>query len=231
MKPKVLVTLSADQDNHFAQAVALMGGEPVICPLLQIEYLPVSFDSKPEAVLATSRHAFHQPLPTGWQDVPVYCVGEMTARAAKAKGLANIRHVTPDIHSLLPVIASAVETKFLYLRGADIAKDIKAALPQKDIAEYMTYKAVPVDTAEPFPEIHTVLLFSARAGNALRQIMQAQGLNTERINLLCLAGRVLDSVKDMGWRSVTIAESPDQAAMLAALRTLLRKDSHDDRLT
>ena len=92
---RLLVTRPEPDANRQAEALAKRGHDPVLAPLLTIEFLngvPLELAGA-QALIVTSRNALrplalHPDLDVALQ-LPLFAVGEATARAAAQLGFAD----------------------------------------------------------------------------------------------------------------------------------------------
>ena len=228
----VLVTRPIEQAAEFAEQIRSLGFSPLIQPLLDMEYFPFSFESieKPAAIILSSRQALQsQNIPSDWQTVPVFCVGEMTEQAARQAGFINTFAGQGDLIDLLHMIMPRVSAgqRILYLRGQDVRHDLTQLLPDYKIQEVITYKAKPVTSLRPdvldkFGQIDVITLFSARSGAVLRQLIHENGLISyvKNINLLCLSPSVVESMVEMEWKSCVMSDLPHQVSVIEKLKSI-----------
>src|SRR5262249_44075047 len=90
---RVLITRPREDAEPFARARIVLGNEPVIEPLHEIDYLegaPLDLIGV-QAILLTSANGARAPaLRTPRRDIAVIAVGPATAGAARAAGFANV---------------------------------------------------------------------------------------------------------------------------------------------
>ena len=82
--PAVLITRPSPDAEDFAQAVQALGYTTLIDPLLGAQYFSVTETGLPQALVATSAHAFSTLAPTQWARLPVFVMGENSKAAARA---------------------------------------------------------------------------------------------------------------------------------------------------
>lgn len=107
---RVWVTRSQPGADRTAGSLASLGHEPVVAPVLEIERLPVA----PPPLEAATALAFTSAVGvqafadlTSARDLPVFAVGEATARAARAAGWRDVRSADGDGAALARLIAEA----------------------------------------------------------------------------------------------------------------------------
>ncbi len=224
MTKLVLVTRPLEQSRLFASDVRAIGYHPLISPLLSIESYPFSYEEliRPDTLILSSAHALGSvPVPDDWVNIPVLCVGEATESVARRAGFIHTLSARGGMEDLLPFIQERGNQRFLYLRGKDVAFDLSRNFPDQSLDEKITYSAnaaenFPSDVLDLFDQIEFITLFSQRSGMVLKNLMEKNGLVSyaKSIKLLCLSSSVIESVKEMNWKSCGIADSPNSVSMI-----------------
>lgn len=229
---RVVVTRAEPGASATAARLAALGHAPLLAPMLTIEAVAAdpSLDGV-QAVLFTSSNgtrAFARAVSR--RDLPVLCVGEATADAARAAGFATVHSADGDVGALAALAAALLKPeagKLLHAAGADLAGDLAGALRTRGFAvEIRTYYRALTSPRLPDmidkalsdspPMIDAVLFHSARAAAAFTgQVQQREGL--ARIDALCLSEAVADAVRGATWQRVLIAARPQEEALLALL--------------
>ncbi len=232
--PLVLITRPEEQGLSFARDVAALGAIPLLDPLLTIVPAETNWVSKhpPDGVVLTSSHALQVPFPAAWQDVPVFVVGRATADKARLFGARRIHGGTGDFSELMESIQKKLPpaSHLVYLRGEHIRHSLLERLCEYEITQYVTYTAkaalsLSPETVTAIKEarLHSLTVFSPRTSYILRELLVAHDLFPflPAINLLSLSGAVLESLADLPWKDVRVANSPESGALLAELSSLL----------
>ena len=206
-----------------AERLRALGHEPVVAPLLEARPLPgAALDLAGVGALAfTSRHgvsAFADLSPV--RDLPVFTVGNATAEAARAAGFRDVTSADGDVAALASLIVRAApEGTVLHPRAAEPAGDLAGALAAagvaaRDVAVYET-QVVFVLPAGLQPPPEAVLVHSPKAAKALAALLPpdaAGGMDAFALSPAC-AG----PLNFLPWRSLAVAEAPNEAALLALL--------------
>lgn len=234
----LLVTRPAGEAEAFAAAVeaALPGRfRPVFFPLLRIEEesVPVPLDGV-QALLFTSGNgvrAFARAV--GLRSLPALCVGEGTAEAARAAGLAATS-AGGDVGALARLAAASWQPgagDYLHVRGRASAGDLAGALAAEGIGvrEVVLYDArpaaaVPAPVAEALEagRIAAVTLFSPRTARLLAAFAAeaaeaGRGWALRRAEAVAISRAAAEPLGHLGFREVHVATTPDQPGMIAAL--------------
>lgn len=154
--------------------------------------------------------------------LPVFTVGRATARAASGAGFATVRSADGDVAALAALIhRTAKGARLLHPGALHPAGDLKGALDGvAEIHVLAVYEAVASDIAAP-EVFDLVLIHSPRAARELAARLpagQAGGRPAVTLSPACagpLAG--------LGFASVHVAETPDEAGLFTALTAALGK--------
>ncbi len=234
MSRLVLITRDIEQAKDFGIDIQSIGATPLIQPLLDIHYTNIDLQriKRPSAIVLTSPHAVKgREFPPLWHDIPVFCVGVKTEMVARLAGAHVCITGHGTIDELIPLIKQKIPAghDILYLCGEHVSRNLQQALPSYHIEPVVTYHAraaheLSQDTIDSFYRLHTMTLFSPRTGLILKKFMEKHDFNhfAGTINLLCLSVPVLDSVKDMGWKSCHVADTPTQHSMVDKLNMIFK---------
>ncbi|UVI40659.1 uroporphyrinogen-III synthase [Qipengyuania spongiae] len=150
------------------------------------------------------------------RDLPVCCVGEATARAARGAGF-DVR-ISGDGELQGVVDRIIPPARLLRLMGEERVDLIP---PQGvEIIEIAVYRnrTIPLDRAD-LPDAAVVALHSAATARQFSR--EVERLKHERSRFaLCAISRRVAEAAGPGWRAVGIAETPDDAALLALAKRL-----------
>lgn len=244
--PIVLITRPQPDADAFAQAVELLGAQPVVAPLLVVRAQPMAVlpDARWQAVLLTSRHAAPALQVLGIDtEIPVFTVGDATREAVRL--VAGGRE-TVDSRATARALLQGVRTDcypeggpILYLRGREISTDIAGILREEgfSVEERVTYAAettgIPQALRDVLAQEQKVLapFFSARTAEVFRDIIRQLDKKEalRQWQALCISPAVAEALDSLPFASVTVARSPDQAGILrlveAHLTDYIRTDS------
>ncbi|WP_228243378.1 uroporphyrinogen-III synthase [Porphyrobacter sp. GA68] len=169
------------------------------------------------------RHAGAQL--TRYADLPVHAVGERTAQAARAAGL----QVASTGDSTLQALVDALPPKrqnLLRLAG-EVHRPLTLRQDTCVVTRVVyTVEHLPISEqlAERLVAGAAVLLHSGEAGRHFAAECDRLRLPRTAIALAAIAPRVAECAGD-GWRLVSIADAPDDGALLQAAAGLLQRDA------
>lgn len=230
---KALVTRPREDAEGVSQELRQRGLDVTVAPLLDIHYLDAEVDAEGvQGILATSANgvrALARLLPD--RDLPVWAVGDATARMAREAGYRKVEAAGGDVHSLAALVKSRCTPEtgvFLHAAGSvvagDLAGDLGAAgfsVRRVVLYEARTAQAVSDDLADALRTggIGLALFFSPRTAATFVTLIRAAGLErtTATITAYALSANVATELEALPWAAVRVAADPSQAALLAVL--------------
>jgi len=233
---RVLVTRPEIDARLEAEALTARGHEPVLAPLLEIEFLgDVTLDlDGAQALIVTSRNAlralaaheaFEQALA-----LPLFAVGEATARAARDIGFAEVTIGPGTAAGLAPLIRREVHPDsgaLVHVAGAALAFDLKAALEEEGFdfrrpVLYRSHKA-PALSDEILAgladgTIGAVILMSPRTAKTFAALVERHDVVSQAKSLVCycLSQTVAEAVTPLGLK-IRVPAYPREEDVLALL--------------
>jgi len=236
IKPVVWITRTRDGAERTAKAIAEMGFEALIAPVM--EALPVRDHIAPDsfdALIVTSGNAvgaFCEMCER--RDMTVYCVGDRTCEVAAQNGLANARSASGDVSVLFDFICANApkSSRLLYAAPHDPAAPLADWLQDegysvRQITAYETRLVDPELSDDDFRRITHVLIHSPRAGAATAQALlkRADRIRFDDLTLVSISEAASRAAQDEidkagGDKSLAdrlfrrISAFPDEASML-----------------
>jgi uroporphyrinogen-III synthase len=233
---RLLVTRPEPDASRQAKVLAERGHVPMLVPLLSIESIaekPLDFNGA-QALIVTSRNAlralasrveFAEAL-----HLPLFAVGEVTARDASALGFAKVITGLGTGEALADLIAATLDPgvgSLVHLSGETVAFDLKSALEAKGfiVRQAVLYRSVP---ASELPQealsllkagkLDGVILMSPRTAATFVDLVRRHGLVTQASRLVCycLSGAVAKAAEPLGSR-VVVAANPREEDVLALI--------------
>lgn len=239
IRPVVWITRTRDGAERTARAVADLGCEPLVAPVMEAvaarhPIAPDSFD----ALVVTSGNAVGAYCDMcERRDMTVYCVGDRTARIAADNGLANAKSASGDVSALFDFICADAprSTRLLYAAPHDPAAPLTQWLadegyPVQQVTAYETRPVEPALGDDDYNRLTHILIHSPRAGAAVAQALIRRAATTrfETLTLVCISEAAWHAAHDEiekagGEKSVAgrilrrISAFPDEASMLKLL--------------
>lgn len=223
----VLVTRSFPANIGTAQAVRHLGWIPVIAPLLAIRPVEWSLDMRQVGAIAftspnAARVAGAADIP---RDLPVFAVGDATARAAQVAGWRNVASAAGDVHDLVRLIVDHRDRfsgRVLHLSAREPAGDLRGDLNRMGIraASQVVYATEFAPPAALLMQLQTsedmagVLIFSPKSAARFADLVEGP---RQSARIVCISEAAAKPLQAAGCAQVIIAQRPNEASMLAAL--------------
>ena len=228
-QPRTLwITRAQPGADATAARVAERGLTPVVAPLVAVRRIPdAAVDLTDAAAIAfTSANAvdaFAELSPE--RGLRVFAVGDATAAAARRHGFGDVFSARGDVSALAATLAARrgeLAGVILYPSAAEPAQDLAAALAPAGLAVRQTavYETLavrpPAWLVARLPQIDGVLLYSAKAADALVETLAADP--APHLVAYCLSRQVAAALGGAELAGVRIAAAPNEAALLASLQ-------------
>lgn len=237
---KIVITRPEAQGRAFIERLEGCDSSGFLLePLLSIRPMPVSLPNPDlyDGVIVTSVHGadiFHLADPA-WLGKPFYCVGGSVAAALKGKGVKNICLIASVAIALVQEVGALCRSdnsRILYLRGRDVAFDVKSTLTEANIRvdELVCYEALSVEKfSDTFlrslenSEISAITFFSKRTATVFLECVRISNVqnNLKDIKALCISDGVLDYLHSVFGRNIVVSDTPDANGMLCIIRPFL----------
>lgn len=163
--------------------------------------------------------------------LPLWAVGDATARAARDAGFASVESAHGDAATLTRLVAERVDPSagaLLHAAGTKVAGDISGALGAEGYAirREILYEAV---TAQALSEatvtalkaggVGMALFFSPRTARTFVTLAVAAGCQDclQTVAACALSPAVAEALEPLSWRQIMTAERPEQDSLLAAI--------------
>lgn len=236
---RALVTRPIEDAEPVAKRLLEAGIEPVLEPLLSIVFLPApDLDlSDVQALLFTSSNgvrAFARVAKA--RDLPVFAVGDASARAARSEGYAEVESAGGNVDDLARLVAQKLNPgagALLHVAGSVVAGDLAGALSSGgfEVRRAILYEARPASALSDNVVnllrgngIAMALFFSPRTAAAFVTLALKAGLAASCRNVvaMCLSPAVAKAVAGIEWRDVRIARRPELRALMDEIDAAVR---------
>jgi len=237
----LLITRPGDDGARLAETLRQMGHDPILEPLLTIRNFdgPTLEFAGVQAILATSANGVRAIAGrTPERNIPLFAVGDATARAAKEAGFLDVSSASGDVDALAALVRERLDPAkgpLIHVAGSEVAGDLAGQLGPSDpqagftVRREVLYESESAYSLSPSTiaaikeeRIDGVLAYSPRTAATLARLIRKARLvrDCRRIELLCLSQAVADAANDIPWAKTRIAAEPTQEAMLALARSL-----------
>jgi uroporphyrinogen-III synthase len=234
MTLRILVTRPREDAAALADALAGLGIEPVLEPLMCIEYIdgPALNLDGVQALLVTSANgvrAFANRDPR--RHLPVFAVGDASAGAASLAGFADVSSASGDVAALAALVHDRLDADggdLLHVAGTRLAGDLagmlaghgfstrREVLYEDRVAEVLSAEAILGLEEE---NLDGVVFFSPRTAAIFAGLVRRAGLEgcIGRLAAFCLSPAVAGKAEALSWGRVVIAPKPEQDALVQAI--------------
>jgi len=234
---RLLVTRPQPDADRQAEALRALGHDPVVEPLLAVEFLnPADLETDDAQALAvTSRNALRALQKSGelerMRQLPLFAVGNATACLARELGFATVHTGTGTAQQLAPLINEKCEPEkgaIVHLAGEKMAFDLKTALEERgyNVVQPVLYATHPVErlSVDVIKEIAAdvldgVLLMSPVTANTYVRLVDQHDVSepAKRLSYFCLSENVSDALAGLSGARISVADSPTQDDLLALI--------------
>ena len=232
---RVLVTRPEPQATTTAALLEARGHVVHKAPVARIERLTPSLPAAGEvdAVVLTSANAAFALSP--YRRLPVFTVGEATARAAREAGAVTVTAAAGDWQSLARLLAGpegpAAGARLLHLSGAEIRGDLAGAVAAFGLsidrrvvyaARAESWLASSVIRLLATGGLDAVLFFSPAHATIWRRQIERAAVEDRLVSLLAVASSeaVAAPLRPLPWRALRVAEAPEAARLLDRLEAV-----------
>jgi uroporphyrinogen-III synthase len=244
-RPRVLVTRPSADALPLAAELQRRGFDVLLQPLLRIELEggPLPDLAGVQALLFTSANgvrAFCRRSEV--RTLPVYAVGDATARAATAERFLSVESAAGNVDDLANLVRGRLDPaagRLMHIAGSAVAGDLSGSLEDAGftVERVQAYSAHPTEALDP--SIHSAIaagavdgamFFSPRSAATFVSLVKDAALTGDcgRIRAFGLSDAVAKALSPVPWRAVYIAPEPTQESLLAILERELTDTSQSD---
>ncbi len=232
---RILVTRPREDAAPFAEALARLGHEVLLEPLLEVRLrdVPAPDLTGVQALLFTSANGVRALARlTASRDLKALCVGDATGRAAREAGFTEVESAAGDVISLAALVRDRLRPDggpLLHaaatVSAGDLAGDLGAS--GYEVRRAVLYEAVPAARLSDAAaralaqgRIDAVSLFSPRTARTFARIVAQTALASScaMVDMLCLSQAVADALGATPRRKLLVAAEPTQNALIDLIR-------------
>jgi len=231
MGPAVLLTRPQGDNDSLGRRLEAAGVRVLVAPLLEETLLDFATDDFAHfaGLVVTSRRALaaleRMGVPRGATHLPVFAVGEATARPARALGFAHVEVADATGASLAKVIiARRPSGTLLYLAGRDRSPDLEAGLRAAGILHQVRVvyamdqaRVLPPEVARHLTAnaLDMAAFYSRRTAEAFVALTRTEAFDRMRKALvcLCISEACAAPLAAAGFAELRVAERPDGVSL------------------
>jgi len=227
----LLVTRPAPDNRETARLLQKAGFNVELLPLLEFKALDFELPASEEfaAIAVTSTNALRalkqKNALKNFFHLPLFAVGQKTAKQAETLGFANVRAANGNLLSLVDLIkASRLKGTLFYPAARQLSGDLGSMLGQKElivrtvpIYEMAALKQLSTSQSTMLEDgsIDASLFYSRRTAETFLSLCDLYALNARTLPVLCLSPNVADIFQQAGFRQIHLSSAPNQQAMIA----------------
>jgi len=227
---RLLVTRPEPDASDLAARLRALGHTVLIQPMMRIEFADEpAVLPEPAAIVVTSRNAARAlggwRRAVAWRALPVFAVGEATARMAGTVGFSDVRIGSGDVAALAAMVrATGVAGPILYPAARDRSADLKRLLAPLTVVTVDAYRGVAASRLDSelteaiaAGTIDGALFFSRRTAAIFADLVAVAGVaaGLRRTTLFVLSAAVAEPLGVLNAGAVAVAERPEEKALLA----------------
>ncbi len=233
---RVLLTRPQEDAQPLAALLRERGVEALIEPLLNVEMVPGPLLdlNGVQALLATSANGVRAfAAREARRGLPVYAVGDATARTALEIGFDSVESASGDVEALADLVRRRLDPEdgaLLHVAGTALAGDLAGMVEAAGFGyrRVVLYRAGKADRLSPRAvrairdrDVDGVVLFSPRTAETfVALIAEARSTDACRgLTAFCLSDAVAAKAVAIGWDRIVVADRPDQTALVEAVCT------------
>lgn len=225
--------------SETAQKISQLGWQPLLMPVMTIQVLPVDFIEikTVQAIVFTSRQAVvpmvQQLLAQHivYQEIPVFTVGNITAKDARQAGFINVISADQDAVMLASLIRDQLSLdkgSLLFPSAKGQGQLLVSLLKQAGfiVSHYEVYQTEPVQAlsatflqALQAKKINSILFFSSETARFFMELFPDYLISylysVQAIGISIKTKKILERVS---WRSINIAGQPKTEEMLCLIK-------------
>ncbi len=225
-----LITRPREDAEGVAHLLQEQGLDTLVEPMMAVRLLaegPLDL-SEVRALLVTSANGVRAFVRASEErTLPVYAVGDATARAARQAGFAHVTSAGGDVASLAELVRTRVKpgpAPLLHVAGTVVAGDLAARLAGYTVRREVLYEARPVQalsdhaaTALDQGAVDLALFYSPRTAATFSQVVADRADTLRRVTAYALSQGVASQLSPLPFHRIRVAEAPDQASLLAVI--------------
>ncbi|QQR69051.1 MAG: uroporphyrinogen-III synthase [Alphaproteobacteria bacterium] len=233
---RLLLTRPDEASAALAQHVQARGWRCVVEAMQtpRPTQVPVPDINDIQAVLITSAQSLAnlqgRMLP---RDLPILCVGDATAQAARSAGFRRVRSADGDVKELAALAALRLDPRhgaLLHLCALTAPHRLARMLRERgfEVRRWHVYRVVETTSLSPSCRrilaargLDAALFFSPRAAATFVRLVLAHGLEDccTALRAYALSPAVAAALAPLPWRDVVTARRPRQDSLLASIES------------
>ena len=228
LAPTIWVTRTSPDNEKTTGALRQLGFDALAVPVLRVQDLPEkALDEQPDAIVFTSVNGVrHHSICPALLDIPVFAVGDRTAKSAAHVGYTHVVSAAGDVLDLERLIVRSLPrgSRLLHFsvqrRAGDLTGNLRRKgylATRKPVYETRDVAVAKLLASLPAPhEINGILIHSPRAGHVVKRCLERTSRPFRGI-VYCISNAAAASFVGKEGMDIRVAARPDEASMLALI--------------
>ncbi len=229
-----LVTRPAEDAEATATLLRQRGFQVMVEPMMTVISQPSALQNLVgvQGFLATSANGARAlSQATARRDLPLWAVGDATARTARDLGFETVDSANGDVDSLAALVKAKVQPqagRLLQAAGSDVAGDLSGQLTQAgyEVTRSVLYRTEAVMAFSPLAQtalaqgrVDVALFYSPRTAQIFTDLALAANIHTglASTRALALSAAVARNLETLPWVKLVVAAHPNQDELFRAL--------------
>lgn len=228
---RIWVTRTVPDAGGTAHRLEQMGHRVITEPVLEVRGVAHVPGPPPQAIVFSSANGVRNHQPDAAQlHLPVFAVGDRTARAAREAGYRTIFSARGNVVDLQRLILRTLPpSRLVHVCGRETAGDLAGFLGRRGylVERRVSYAAEPVPlralvwVRRSLAEIDAILIHSPRAAARVAKLLAGTGW---RGRVWCISRACAVKLAGVPGIRVECARRPNEAAMIEMVQTRLVRD-------
>lgn len=229
--PPLVVLVTRPEPGGTATAARLreLGHVPVLAPCLDIEPLPANFPPLMDAIVVASAQAL-RGLPAALHAVPVFAVGDATAKRSREAGFIDVYSASGTARDLATLVAARMTrgARLLLPCGSGHSQKLAAELracgfrvTRRVVYRSRPARALPIAAQAALAErdIDRVMVFSPASARSFVSLVTAEALQDglKEAIAIAISAAAAGPLARLPFAEIRTAISPDQEHMITIM--------------
>lgn len=216
------ITRTAPLASKTAASLAELGHGSLIAPVLQASPIFGPPSRRPDAIVFTSAHGVaNHPFDQSWSELPVFAVGDSTARIAEHCGYRNVRSAKGAVEDLQRLIAISLPrpARVIHFGAREPAGDLQDYLVRSG---YEPEHCVVYETSDSsrmhrrvaltaLPAFDAILIHSPKAARRVAEVVVRHDWNGI---VFCISDACAEEFDGPNRLSVQVAMRPNETSLM-----------------
>jgi uroporphyrinogen-III synthase len=234
------VTRSSPHNRLTERRLRSLGHNAIKVPVLEIEPVEQSNPiGRPDAIVFTSGHGVtHHPFRVEWAGLPVFTVGDHTARAARKAGYRDVRSARGDVTDLQKLIVTSLArpAHVVHFSAEQPAGDLRVYLEMSgyEATRQVVYRSTPVNDGDlgraigALPGLDGIFVHSPKGARRVAELVAAHRWSGR---LFCISEPCAAELRHLPALQIAVAPRPTDDSLIRLVSLASGREPGGRRLT